>query len=97
MDLLNEGVQQLGSFTEAAGLRIGRQVFDPQGPWGGHTFPLLEELAGIGHVSPYLTRQLAGIISQLEHVSNEGNGLATELVSKASNRCKVPSALQKLE
>jgi hypothetical protein len=73
IDLLNEGVQQLGSYTEPAGLRIGRQVFAPQGPWGGHTFALLEEVAGIGDVSPYLTRQLAGIISQLEHASNEGN------------------------
>ena len=69
--LLNEGIQRLNSFIEAAGLRIGRQVFDPQGPWGGHTFALLEEVSGIGDVSPYLTRQLAGIIGQLEHVTNE--------------------------
>ncbi|WP_391122728.1 hypothetical protein [Psychrobacillus sp. L3] len=70
-DLLSEGMQRLYSHIEATSLRIGRQVFDPQGPWGGHTFPLLEEVARIGDVSPYLTRQLTGIIEQLEHFTNE--------------------------
>jgi hypothetical protein len=46
-------------------VRIGRQVFDPQGTWGGPTFALLEAVAGIGDVSPYLTRQLAGGVGQL--------------------------------
>ncbi len=71
VDLLNEGMQRLHSFIEPEGLRIGRQVFDPQGPWGGHTFSLLKVVSGIGEVSPYLTRKLAGIIGQLEHASIE--------------------------
>jgi len=66
--LLNDGVQRLNSHIEVAGLRIGRQVFDPQGPWGGHTFPLLEEVSRTGDVSPYLTKQLNVIIGQLENV-----------------------------
>ena len=69
--LLTKGIQQLTKHIDEVGLRIGRQVFDPQGPWGGHTFPLLEEVAVIGDVSPYLTEQLAVIIQQLEHVTNE--------------------------
>ncbi|MEC0089254.1 hypothetical protein [Paenibacillus macquariensis] len=71
MGLLNEGMQQLNSFIEVDGLRIGRQVFDPQGPWGGHTFPLLEALSRKGEVSPYLTRQLEGVRAQLEYTVNE--------------------------
>ncbi|KAA0966406.1 hypothetical protein FQ087_09295 [Sporosarcina sp. ANT_H38] len=71
VDLLNEGIQRLNSHIEATGLRIGRQVFDPQGPWGGHTFELLEAVSGIDDVSPYLTRQWASIIGQLEHGSHE--------------------------
>lgn len=47
-DLLNEGIRRLSSYIDPAGLQIGRQVFDPQGPWGGHTFELLEVVAGIG-------------------------------------------------
>lgn len=66
-ELLNEGIQQLSSFIDPAGLRIGRQVFDPQGPWGGHTFELLETVAGIGDVSPYLTRQLVSLLSKWNH------------------------------
>ena len=69
--LLNEGMQRLNSHIEATGLRMGRQVFRPQGPWGGYTFPLLEEVARIGDVSPYLSKQLAVIIGQLKHVANE--------------------------
>lgn len=65
--LLREGMQRLDRYIGAAGLQIGRQVFDPQGPWGGHTFALLEEVSGIGSVSPYLTKQLAGIMEQLKH------------------------------
>jgi hypothetical protein len=71
VSLLNEGLQRLNNHIEEAGLRIGRQVFDPQGPWGGFTFPLLEEVARIGNISPYLTKQLAAIIRQLEQVTNE--------------------------
>lgn len=70
-DLLNEGMLLLDSYIEAGSLRIGRQVFDAQGPWGGHTFELLEAVSRIGDVSPYLTKQLAGIIVQLEHASKE--------------------------
>ncbi|WP_316568896.1 hypothetical protein [Neobacillus sp. YIM B06451] len=73
VSVLKEGLQRLNNHIEETGLRIGRQVFDPQGPWGGFTFPLLEEVAGIGNISPYLTKQLAAIIRQLEHVTNEGN------------------------
>ncbi|MGF7047662.1 hypothetical protein J2T13_002167 [Paenibacillus sp. DS2015] len=71
VDLLGEGMQRLHSYLETGGLRIGRQVFDPQGPWGGHTFALLEAVSGVGDVSPYLTRQCSGVVRQLEHVSNE--------------------------
>ena len=71
--LLNEGLQRLNSHIEVAGLRIGRQVFDPLGPWGGHTFPLLNKVSNIDEVSPYLTKQLEIIIKHLEHSINEVN------------------------
>lgn len=63
--LLVEGLERLNSSMTAEGLRIGRQVFDPQGPWGGLTFPLLEAVSGIGDVSPYLNRQLDRILEQM--------------------------------
>ncbi|MEJ3719321.1 hypothetical protein WGM54_14990 [Paenibacillus polymyxa] len=63
--LLIEGLERLNIFRETEGLRIGRQVFDPQGPWGGQSFPLLEAVSGIGDVSPYLTRQLDRVIERL--------------------------------
>ncbi|WP_028595085.1 hypothetical protein [Paenibacillus assamensis] len=63
--LLLEGLERLKPSIEAGGLRVGRQIFDPQGPWGGHTFPLLQAVAGIGFVSPYLTRQLNQVIERL--------------------------------
>lgn len=66
--LLIEGLERLKPFIEAGSVRIGRQVFDPQGPWAGDTFPLLEALARIGDVSPYLTRLLDRIIGRMsEH------------------------------
>lgn len=65
VELLIEGLERLNIFKEIGGLRIGRQVFDPQGPWGGQTFPLLEAVAGIGDISPYLTRQLDRVIERL--------------------------------
>jgi len=68
--LLVEGLERLNSSMTAEGLRIGRQVFDPQGPWSGETFPLLEAVSGLGDVSPYLTRQLDRILERLgpQHV-----------------------------
>lgn len=66
VDLLLEGVQLLDSYIEAGTLRIGRQVSDPQGPWGGNTFDLLEEVSVIGDVSPYLTKQLTSIVEELK-------------------------------
>lgn len=63
--LIHEGLERLNTSMAAEGLRIGRQVFDPQGPWGGQTFPLLEATAGIGVVSPYLTKQLDRVIERL--------------------------------
>ena len=71
--LIKEGVQRLNSLIEVSGLRVGRQVFDRQGPWGGYTFPLLQEVSGIGETSPYLTKQLAIITEQLEQVTNKLN------------------------
>ncbi|MFB9328934.1 hypothetical protein ACFFSY_23615 [Paenibacillus aurantiacus] len=65
VSVLAEGLERLNGFLEAGGVRIGRQVFDPRGPWGGHTFPLLEALSGIGDISPYLTRQLTRIIERM--------------------------------
>lgn len=69
VSIINEGLELLNSHIEEGCLRIGRQVFDPQGPWGGLTFPLLEEVARVGNVSPYLTKQLAVITGQLERVT----------------------------
>jgi hypothetical protein len=70
-DLLRKGVQQLESHVEASGIRIGRQIFDPKGPWGGHTFALLEAVSEIGHVSPFLTKQFNRIRSQLNLALNK--------------------------
>jgi len=64
-DLLIEGLERLKPFIRAGSVRIGRQVFDPQGPWAGDTFPLLEELSRIGDVSPYLTSQLDRVLEQM--------------------------------
>lgn len=72
-NLLKEGLQLINSHIELASLRMGRQVFDPHGYWGGYTFPLLEEVSKIDEVSPYLSKHLAEIIGQLEHISNELN------------------------
>lgn len=66
IDLLQEGVQLLDSYIEAGTLRIGRQVSDPQGPWGGNTFDLLEAVSVIGDVSPYLTKKLTSIVEELK-------------------------------
>ncbi|MCM3781580.1 hypothetical protein M3231_01215 [Neobacillus mesonae] len=68
-ELLIEGMERLKPFIGEGGVRIGRQVFDPQGPWGGQTFPLLETLARIGEVSPYLTRQLDRVIERMSEQS----------------------------
>ncbi|MBD8500938.1 hypothetical protein [Paenibacillus arenosi] len=65
IDVLQEGLERLKPLMEAEGLQIGRQIFDPQGPWGGRTFPLLQAVAGIGFVSPYLTQQLNQVIERL--------------------------------
>lgn len=70
-DLLLKGIQRLDSHVEATGIKIGRQVFDPKGPWGGHTFALLEAVSEIGHVSPFLTKQFNVVISQLNQVLNK--------------------------
>jgi hypothetical protein len=69
-DLLSEGIQQLDSYVEATGISIGRQVFDPKGPWGGHTFVLLEAVSEVGHVSPFLTKHFNVIKSQLNQALN---------------------------
>ncbi|WP_416298251.1 hypothetical protein [Paenibacillus illinoisensis] len=61
-DLILEGLERLKPYTTAGNMRIGRQVFDPQGPWNGDTFHLLEELSRMGDVSPYLTSQLERVI-----------------------------------
>ncbi|MBD7971049.1 prenyltransferase/squalene oxidase repeat-containing protein [Paenibacillus gallinarum] len=66
VELFSEGLERLNTSKAEKGLRIGRQVFDPQGPWGGYTFPLLEAVAGIGVVSPYLTKQLDRVIERME-------------------------------
>ncbi|MDP4098811.1 hypothetical protein OIN60_18950 [Paenibacillus sp. P96] len=63
--LLTEGLNRLNTFMDEGGLRVGRQVFDPQGAWDGHTFPLLEAVSGIGDISPYLTGQLEQVIERL--------------------------------
>lgn len=63
--LLVEGLERLSSSMTAEGLRIGRQVFDSQGPWSGQTFQLLEAVSGLGDVSPYLTRGLNRILERL--------------------------------
>ncbi|WJH30741.1 hypothetical protein N6H13_09005 [Paenibacillus sp. CC-CFT742] len=60
--LILEGLERLNPYITAGNMRIGRQVFDPQGPWNGDTFPLLEELSRMGDVSPYLTSQLERVI-----------------------------------
>ncbi|WP_148929794.1 hypothetical protein [Paenibacillus methanolicus] len=63
--VLAEGLERLNAYVDADGVRIGRQVFDPRGPWGGHVFPLLEAVSGIGDVSPYLTRQLHDVTARM--------------------------------
>ncbi|OWA34024.1 hypothetical protein B9G55_16955 [Saccharibacillus sp. O16] len=39
-------------------IKIGRQVWDPDGEWGGETFALLEALPGIGEVCEFLHLEL---------------------------------------
>lgn len=66
VELFSEGLERLNISMAEECLRIGRQVFDPQGPWGGYTFPLLEAVSGIGIVSPYLTIQLNRVIESMK-------------------------------
>ncbi|WP_334072591.1 MULTISPECIES: hypothetical protein [Paenibacillus] len=66
--LLIEGLERLKPFIGVGSVRIGRQVYDPQGPWGGDTFPLLEALARIGDVSPYLSGQLDRVIARYKYL-----------------------------
>lgn len=71
IDLLSKGIHLMDSHIEATGIRIGRQVFDPKGPWGGFTFKLLEAVSEIGHVSPFLTKHFNRISSQLNQDLNK--------------------------
>lgn len=70
-DLLLKSIQRLDNHVEATGIRIGRQVFDSKGPWGGKTFALLEAVSEIGHVSPFLTEQFNVVISQSNKALNK--------------------------
>ncbi|TVX93322.1 hypothetical protein [Paenibacillus agilis] len=63
--LLREGLDRLNPLITAGGIRSGRQIFDPQGPWSGETFPLLEAVSSVDVVSPYLTRQLDYVIERM--------------------------------
>lgn len=69
-DLILEGLERLKPYITAGNMRIGRQVFDPQGPWNGDTFPLLEELSRMGDASPYLTSQLDRVIEQMSNTAD---------------------------
>ncbi|WP_033543141.1 hypothetical protein [Planococcus sp. CAU13] len=63
-EVIDNGIELLSDHIDSTGLRIGRRVFDPSGPWGGHTFALLEAVSEVGQVSPFLTRQWNHILSQ---------------------------------
>lgn len=53
-----EALARVAPYLDGEHVRIGRQVWDADGEWGGETFVLLEALAGIGEVSDALSREL---------------------------------------
>ncbi|WP_246132161.1 hypothetical protein [Paenibacillus hemerocallicola] len=66
VQVLKEGLDRLGGYIGEEGVRIGRQVFDRNGPWGGKTFDLLEAIAVIGTEPPWLKAQLNAVVTELE-------------------------------
>ncbi|MDO3413011.1 hypothetical protein QWJ34_24825 [Saccharibacillus sp. CPCC 101409] len=52
---VEEALERAKPYIGKDGVRIGRQVWDPDGEWGGGTFALLEALAGVGEVSEFLS------------------------------------------
>ncbi|NGZ75249.1 prenyltransferase/squalene oxidase repeat-containing protein [Saccharibacillus alkalitolerans] len=58
---VEEALARIEPYTDGEKVRIGRQVWDPDGEWGGETFGLLEALPGIGEVSETLSGQLRRI------------------------------------
>lgn len=49
-----KALKRLKPCLDGEKVRIGRQVWDPHGEWGGETFMLLKALAGVGEVSEFL-------------------------------------------
>lgn len=53
-----EALARLAPYLDGTKVRIGRQVWDADGEWGGETFALLEALPGVGEVSEVLGAEL---------------------------------------
>ncbi|WP_172253990.1 prenyltransferase/squalene oxidase repeat-containing protein [Saccharibacillus deserti] len=52
-----EALERMKPYLDEGRVRIGRQVWDANGEWGGETFALLEALAGVGEVSSFLNSE----------------------------------------
>lgn len=59
--LMEEALTRVAPYLDGENVRIGRQVWDADGEWGGETFGLLEALPGVGDVSEALGAELKGI------------------------------------
>ena len=58
---VDEALKRLAHYEENGQVKIGRQVWDSNGEWGGETFGLLEDLPDVGEVSEMLSVELRRI------------------------------------
>ncbi|WP_037284469.1 prenyltransferase/squalene oxidase repeat-containing protein [Saccharibacillus sacchari] len=61
---VEEAMARVADYSDGENVRIGRQVWDPEGEWGGETFGLLEALPGIGETSEQLSRELKASVNR---------------------------------
>ncbi|GGN97600.1 prenyltransferase/squalene oxidase repeat-containing protein [Saccharibacillus kuerlensis] len=59
--IVEEALEQLTPYWDGWNVRIGRQVWEAGGEWGGNTFELLEKLSGVGEGSEFLSREIKKI------------------------------------
>ena len=65
-DLIEEGLDRMGTHTGRSGVLPGRHVNDARGGWNGRSFPLLQSVGEVGKVSPHLTRQLNAVLAAVQ-------------------------------
>ncbi|CAM4181249.1 hypothetical protein [Saccharibacillus endophyticus] len=61
---VEQALARVADYSDGENIRIGRQVWDPEGEWGGETFGLLEALPRIGETSEQLSRELKASVNR---------------------------------